>query len=153
MLAALDTTAWLAAYAALVATGGLAWQVYSWRAQHATRIVVKGTYGFLTMSDGTLSEHMAMVEVYNRSPHPIEIRSVGWVLDAEHDTSMPIIDRPLGASIPGQVAPRSNAQSWLPLRGLQLSLREHGNPKGTKLRAYTTDGEGRRHLAKSTIEV
>jgi hypothetical protein len=88
-----DVTALVAICAAVVATGGLAWQVYSWTQEHATRITVKATWGFLT-SGPNISDAVAMVSVYNRSGHPVEVYGVGWVLNDDRSISMHIIVTP-----------------------------------------------------------
>jgi len=140
-MAGADTTAVVAVYAALVATAGLAWQIVSWSREHGTRIRVEHSRGFMAASP-TVS--MAIVTVYNRSNHAVEIQGIGWVLG---DGSVPILAKMAGATLPGPVAPHSQGMSWIPADGLAATLREQGKPEGTKLRAYATDGEGRRHLS------
>jgi hypothetical protein len=143
-----DVTALIGIAAVVVAAAGLGWQVYSWSRQHATRIDVEHSWMFLASGANT-SDNMAMVTVYNRSNHTVEIRAVGWVLNADLSASLPILTTLPGATLPGTIGARSQGASWIPADGLMATLRERGQPSGTKLRPYAIDGEGRRHLGKS----
>lgn len=143
-----DPTPLIAIYAALVSTAGVAWQIYSWRREHATRLVVETSWGFLTMNDGAVSEQMTMITVYNRSAHEIGIVAGGFLLEQDRKTSLPIIHPPIGATIPGTIPGRSVGRAWLPVVALEESLRSNNWAKGTELRGYCDDGAGTRHLAK-----
>jgi hypothetical protein len=145
-----SATTLVAIYAAVVATAGFAWQVYSWSREYATRIKVESSGAFLVSGGRLASEAMLMVRVANRSSHPVQIRSVGWVRDSQRSTSIPITQRPSPeATLPGTLRPRSQGESWVSKAELVEVLREAGIPARTKLRAYATDGEGHRHLSKA----
>ena len=142
----------VAVYAALVASAALGWQVYSWRAKHATLVRVEASWGLLDLGMAGVSGPMCLVTVYNRSAHPLSVVGVGLVLAKDRSTSIPILSQPR-ATVPGTLPPRSQGVTWGPIAGLAETLREHGLPPGTELRGYATDGTGVRHLARKTLKV
>jgi hypothetical protein len=64
------TTA-LAIYAAVVATAGLIWQIYSWRHRRRTEVEVSVSLGEVHVPGLWQSAECVMVKAINRSEHPV----------------------------------------------------------------------------------
>jgi hypothetical protein len=91
----------LTAYAALVSTAVLCWQMWTWRQQRRpVEVCVK--LGCIGYPEGPV--WAVSVEASNRSDHAVNVRSAGLVMD---DGSEWTIVRPLDVSeLPGEVKPR-----------------------------------------------
>lgn len=109
----MSTTAVVAVYAALIATAGLLWQIYTWTTQHRTRVRVLKRYGFIMLGGGPGTSVLS-VEAINRSAHPVHIASVGF-MTADRKQTLMIMQPMPGASLPGPLAPRTSGSAFSPL--------------------------------------
>lgn len=71
----------LAIYAAAVATGSLAWQVYTWRRQHATRLKVTLERGLPPDREHTISDQTALITIVNPTGHDVRITDLALVAE------------------------------------------------------------------------
>lgn len=105
----MTTTTIVAICAALAAFAGLGWQVYTWRAQHQTRVRVRKRHGVMLLPLGTLP--MLVVEAINLSGHPVHVRSVGF-LTPDEQQELHIIKPLRGATLPGVIGPRNEGEAF-----------------------------------------
>jgi hypothetical protein len=105
-----STTA-IAIYAAVVATAGVAWQVYTWLRLHGTRVRVTVSNAFLTFPDHL--PQVAMITVRNLGGHPIRVTSAGFDFQDGSGRTVVLTQPPPGASLPGIVQPRDSAETWV----------------------------------------
>lgn len=92
-------TIFIAAYAAVISTVAVAWQIYSWHRTHKTRVRVDVSDAYMTFP-GT---HVIAVNASNDNDHAIRITS--WGLEANDGTGEQlIIVRPMhGSTLPGPI--------------------------------------------------
>jgi hypothetical protein len=107
----------LAIYAAVIATAGLVWRIYSWRRSHSTRIRVELTNGFLTGLPAV--PHVALVTLKNQSAHSVRVTSGGFRLQDGSGRTAVVMPPPPGATLPGTVESRDAGTTWLDVDELE----------------------------------
>lgn len=108
------TTTLIAAYAAAIATAGLAWQMYSWVRTHRTNVRV--SISNAVMPDplrGVL--HVISVEAQNRSEHNVRVTSFGLEANDGSKRQLVFIDPVRGSGLPGVVPPHDSASGFQPI--------------------------------------
>ncbi len=87
----------VAIYAAVVATGGLLWQIYTYRRnervqreRESTRMEVKCRAAFVPLSPGVL--RAVGIEMVNRSQHPVRVTHVWFEHQRRQGWNLPVID-------------------------------------------------------------
>lgn len=106
------------AYAALVATAALGWQVWTWRQQRRP-VQVRVSLACVGYPEGPV--WTVEVEAVNRSDHAVNVRSAGLVMQDGSRREW-VIARPLDISkLPGAVEPHDAAGAFVRAE----SLREH----------------------------
>jgi hypothetical protein len=136
-------TAAVAAYGAILSTVAIAWNIWSWRREHSTRVVVNVTTGFLTFGP-ELSDPMVFVSVVNKSQHPVKIASAGLELQDGSGRTAVFLHSPPGSTLPGEVAPRDSAATWEP-----MSVLDGGDFDFTRpVVGWANDATGTKHRSK-----
>jgi hypothetical protein len=120
------TTA-LAIYAAVVATCGVGWQVYTWWHGNRPHVLVTVEVGYPIASTGPLAP-MIVITAISRTDHPIRATNAG--IRAE---SLPgkigwgVHPHPL-SSIPGVIPPHDSAQSFIDLGSVKAQGTDLSKP-------------------------
>jgi hypothetical protein len=109
---------WLAALGVLVAAGGLAWAIYTWRMEHVTRlkVTIEPTIRFIRSAGERDSDpDCYSIVARNLSHHPVGLE---WPWLEVHSESPPIRINIMSfhpeCEIPGEVAPKAKALCWVP---------------------------------------
>ena len=136
------TTAAVAIYAALVATAGFGWQIYTWRRTHSTALNLKVSYAFI----GYDVQEVVMIAAINKSNHPVRVTSAGLVLQDGSKRDLVIFHPPPGASIPGAITPRDSGNTWLAID----DARRGGLDLYEPLVAWVNTAEDKRFTSKPT---
>lgn len=105
----MDLTAIVAVYAALVATAGLGWQIYSWHDRRSQKIEVSVQYAMIGMTDGSTVDAVAIVAT-NRSEHNVRVSGVGLDLQDGSGREMHVVHPVPGSDLPGTVGSRDSGQ-------------------------------------------
>lgn len=113
-------TAAIAGYAAVVSTGSLGWQIYTFRQQHRDRVTVNPSFALVGMTDGSTLEVVA-IGVTNRSAHPIRVTGVGVDAQDGSDRQVHQLQEFPGAELPGTVAPNDSGSTYMVLGELEAS--------------------------------
>lgn len=94
----------VAAYAAVVATASLAWQIYAWRHRQRSRVTVVVRLAIASLAPGVTLQAITITAT-NNSEHAVRVTSVGLDLDRgdgwQFHQPVPIY----GASLPGVIQP------------------------------------------------
>lgn len=101
----------VAAYAALVATASLAWQVYTWWHRRKSHVEVSASIAILAFSTGI--KQAISIEVTNHSDHTIRVTGAGLDMQDGSQMELHILEPPSGSTIPGTVQPRDSAKTWI----------------------------------------
>ena len=107
----MTTTTAIAIYAAILSTGGLGWQVYTWIRAHGTRVRVEVTNAFLPFTDHV--SYVAMITVTNLGEHAIRVTSAGFDFQDSSGRTVVLANAPPGSSLPGVVQPHDSGMTWL----------------------------------------
>jgi hypothetical protein len=107
----------IAAYAAVIATLGVAWQIYSWYRTHKTKVRVRIALGYMTLP----RMPVVTVSAHNDNDHPIRV--TGWGIEANDGSGRQLFAlQPIqGSTLPGPVAAHDcgdGYQDWNELRTL-----------------------------------
>jgi hypothetical protein len=135
------TTA-IAIYAAVIATAGLAWQIYSWRRSQPTRIRVTVTNAVIPPN----GNHAAMITAVNQSDHLVKVTSVGFITQDGSKRDVLLMQPPFGATLPGPVAQRDSGVSWLEVQDCLTAGLDVYRP----LVGWVRTSEGQRYESKPT---
>ena len=96
-----EATTFIAGYAAIVATGGLAWQVYAWQHRRKAHVDVQVRYGIaVPLADAV---HMISIEARNRSEHVVRVNGVGLDLQGDDQGSYQQVRKLDFATLPGPI--------------------------------------------------
>jgi hypothetical protein len=98
----MDGTGWIAMYGAVVATGGVAWQVASWQLSRRTRIAVVVDY---VPEIPTVS-----MRIYNRSAHDVRIHTINLLWECEGRRAIRMLLNRTAPVLPGDI-PEDDPQS------------------------------------------
>ncbi|MGO9960776.1 MAG: hypothetical protein ACLP50_33160 [Solirubrobacteraceae bacterium] len=110
------TTA-LAIYAAMVATGGIAWQIYTWRHGRRPHIVVTVEMAYPMTLTGPTPPMIAITAI-SHTNHPVRATNAGIRADSvPGQTAWGVRPHPL-SSIPGVIPPHDSAQSFVDAQSL-----------------------------------
>jgi len=104
-------TAVVAIYAAIIATAGLGWQIYTWGRIHKTRVTVSITNAIFGFPEGNVGG--VTIEAVNNSSHPIRVKSAGFEMNDGTDRHLQIIRPGFGSSLPGQIEPHDSGMIWM----------------------------------------
>lgn len=108
----MDATPIIAGYAAIVATGGLAWQIYAWQHRRRAHVDVQVRYGIAAPVAEAV--HMISIEARNRGEHVIRVNSVG--LDLQDGSGNTYQRLPVNfATLPGLIEPFDSATAFIPV--------------------------------------
>lgn len=116
MLAGVTTTAAIAIYAALIATVGFAWQVFTW--WHVRRIRVEVAACFALVGYGPEPTEMVAITATNRSEHTVQIPSFGIDLQDNSGRSLHFASGRPGSGLPGSIAPHDSATGFVEIRDI-----------------------------------
>ena len=98
----------LAAYGAVVATGAVAWQVYTWRRDRETRVVVELGNAFIGIRDEPVE--VALIKVTNLSAHKIRTHSAG--LEMQDGSRNWLVQSSARGDVPGVIESLDSAVTW-----------------------------------------
>jgi hypothetical protein len=103
------TTTIIAAYAAVIATGGLSWEIYKWRRTHKTKVRVALRNALMPYGD---IPRAISVEAINDNDHAI--RATSWGLEANDGSGddMVIVMPMPGSTLPGKVAAHDSGSGY-----------------------------------------
>jgi hypothetical protein len=145
--AAVDATAVIAIYAALVATAGVLVQYSQWRSSRTQLQLVAfaGVAPVPSIEAGAEfdqreeREEVLFIQLTNRSPHPIKIVHVGLTSAGRRDKRGAAFARPypLHLRLPFEVPARDNVMLWQP----RNKLGEQWEECPVQVRARTAAGE------------
>lgn len=116
-VATIGTTDPLAIYASVVATGGLGWNVYSWRRARTNDVQVSASWVFIGSPSG--AEESIAITAVNRGDRPVRVVAAGVVSQDDQKQLLQVIAPPPGASIPGTVPPNDSGMTYLMLSILE----------------------------------
>jgi hypothetical protein len=111
----------IAGYAAVVATVGIGFQVFSWRRNTQTRLKVKlSRRELMTPGDPAPPEKVALIEMVNYSNHEVAITHVGFKPQRKGDPHL-FIPRPLPETepVPIVIPPRRSKNVWVTIDMLE----------------------------------
>ena len=114
----------IAVYAALVATGSLCWQVYTWRHRRKNRVEVSVRLAVASPAPGETIQALS-VTATNRSEHPVRVSGVGLDLHREDNYQFHQAAALYGATLPGVVDPND--------AGTALIMRDQAEAEGLDL--------------------
>lgn len=100
-IATVEATTIIAGYAAIVATSGLAWQVYAWQHRRIAHVDVQVRYGIAV----PLAElvRMISIEASNRGKHVVRVNGVGLDLQGDSGGSYQQVRMLDFAALPGSI--------------------------------------------------
>ena len=102
----------IAVYAAIVATGGLAWNIYSWRAARVSRVEVLVQFAFLPEPGVDVHEGVVITAI-NRGDRPVRVDGAGLDLQDGSGRTLAVMQPPHGATLPGVVEPGQSGMTYL----------------------------------------
>jgi len=109
----------VAVYAALVATGGLIWQIYIWLQSRKPQVAVEVSIGLPASPE---PEWWIMVKVINRGDYTVNVNSVGFDLQDGSGRSLVLINQPPPATIPGTVAAHDQGFTYIPVSSPNVEI-------------------------------
>ena len=109
----------VAVYAALVATGGLIWQIYVWLQSRKPQVAVEVSLGLPASPE---PEWWIMVKVINRGDYPVNVSSVGFDLQDGSGRSLVLMQQPPPANIPGHIAAHDQGFTYIPISSHNVEL-------------------------------
>ena len=109
----MDAGTVLAIYAAVVATGGLAWNLWTWRRARTNVVDIQLRTGYMTMSDGSVGPEIITIHVANRGDRPIRVHGAGLLLQDGSGGQLVIPQPPPGAEIPGTIQPNDSGMTYM----------------------------------------
>lgn len=98
----------LAAYGAVVATGAVAWQVYAWRRDRETKVVVELGNAFIGIRDEPVE--VALIRVTNLSGHKIRAHAAG--LEMQDGSRNWLVQPSVRGDVPGIIESLDSAVTW-----------------------------------------
>lgn len=104
-------TAFVAAYAALVASASLLWQIYTWHHRHRSHVQVQVRFAIAVPEVATIEA--VSVTATNRSEHAVRISEVGLLLQGTSDERFHQWRQLPGATIPGVIDPHDAGTAFL----------------------------------------
>jgi len=108
----MDAAGWIVAgYAAVVSTGSLGWQVYSWRLARKNRVEVTVSAALLGMTDGDMIDAVS-ITVVNRSDHTVRVTGAGVELQDRSGRQVHQVREFPGATLPGAVASHDSGSTY-----------------------------------------
>jgi hypothetical protein len=111
----------IAVYAALVATGSLCWQIYTWRHRRQNRVEVSVRLAVASSASGQTIQAL-LVSATNRSEHPLRVSGVGLDLHRDDNYQFHQVKSLYGATLPGVVDPND--------AGTALIMRDEAEAEG-----------------------
>lgn len=107
----------IAAYAALVSSAGVGWQIYSWRQTHKTRVRVTVANAVIPLLHGDV-QRVVSVGVVNDSGHQVRVTGFGLLANDGSGQQLFFISPVPGSSLPGVVQPHDSGTGLNDWRGL-----------------------------------
>jgi hypothetical protein len=103
------TTTIIAAYAAVVATGGLGWEIYRWHRTQTNKVRVALKNAILTYGD---MPRVVSVGAINDNDHAV--RATSWGLEANDGSGNDVVCvKPMmGSGLPGPIGPHDSADGF-----------------------------------------
>ena len=98
----------LAAYGAVVATGAIGWQVYAWRRDRETKVLVELGNAFIGI--GGEPVEVALITVINLSAHKIRTNSAG--LEMQDGSRNCLVQPSSRGDVPGMIDSLDSAVTW-----------------------------------------
>ena len=114
----------IAIYAAVVATGSLVWQIFTWRHKQRSRVEVSVRIAIAAPAPGVTQQAISITAA-NRSEHAVRVTSVGLDLNRDDGWQFHQAVPILGASLPGIVQPHD--------AGVGMIDRENAEEEGLDL--------------------
>lgn len=98
----------IAAYAAVISTVAVAWQIYSWHRTHKTKVRVRLTNAFMTLPP----TRVIAVNASNDNDHAIRVTS--WGLEANDGSGRQhVMVQPIaGSTLPGSIAAHDSGDGY-----------------------------------------
>jgi hypothetical protein len=116
----------VAAYAAVVATASLGWQIYAWRHRQKSRVAVSVRLAIASPSPG-VTVHVLSIAATNNSEHAVRVTGVGVDLNRKDGWQFHQAVAIYGATLPGVVQPHDAGVAMIDRGGAEaegLSLAE-----------------------------
>lgn len=129
----------IAIYAALVATGSVAWQAWTWWHSRTPRVEVRIRTAILGGAGGT-TEEVVMLEAINRSEFRVNVKTVAFVYENEagEEFAYILLHQLPGSTLPGAIEPHDSGSTW----GRIEQMKAKGVPIGTSLRGLVSLATG-----------
>ena len=108
----MNATDYIAIYAAVVATGGLGWEIRKARQARRPQVEVVVSFAVLGYLRGEPT-NSAHIEVRNRGDIPVRVTSVGFEVQDQSDRIAAIHWQQPGATLPGVIGPRDSGFTYL----------------------------------------
>lgn len=144
----MDSGLILAIYAAVVATGSLTWQCFTWWHRRRTRVKVSIRWAVAAMAHGNVE--MLSIVALNDSDLATRVDGVG--LDAQDDSGMQYVQvhEPFPGGLPGEVGPHRSEQAYMVIDDMVKAGLDPAKP----LVAWVRLPDGREiRSARTTIHV
>jgi hypothetical protein len=103
-------TAIVAVYAALVATGALAWQIYSWWHRRQSRVKVTASLGHVGHANGAVEA--VIITAINRSEYPVNVQGLGFDMQDGSSRTLALFQPMPGSSLPGRIEANDSGWAW-----------------------------------------
>jgi hypothetical protein len=108
----------VAAYAAVVATASLAWQIYAWRHRQKSRVVVSIRLAIASPAPG-VSVHALSITATNNSEHAVRVTGVGLDLNRQDGWQLHQAMPLYGADLPGVIQPHDAGVAMVDREGAE----------------------------------
>jgi hypothetical protein len=110
-----EATTVIAAYAGVVSTAALGWQIYSWQHKRRSHVDVEARFALAVLSSRESPAKVIAIGVANHSDHAVRVTGAGLDLQDGSGCQLHHIGQFPGATLPGVVASRDSASAYLPL--------------------------------------
>lgn len=101
-------TIFIAAYAAVISTVAVAWQIYSWHRMHKTKIRVQMVNAYMTFP----GKRVIAVEARNDNDHAIRVTSWGLETNDGSGQQLVIVQPLSGSTLPGPIPPHDSGSGY-----------------------------------------
>jgi hypothetical protein len=107
----------IAAYAAIVATAALIWQVYSWWHRRAAHLEVTVRIAVMMPPEGIL--HVVSIAAINRSEYRVRVRAFGLDFQDGRAATFQQYAPVEGATLPGEIEHHDSAEGFIHVANVQ----------------------------------
>lgn len=102
----------VAIYASIVATAGVAWQIFQWRHARSHQVSVNVALAAFSLNNGRVEQGLTITAV-NAGERPVRVTSAGLNTQDKSGRTFVVVSPPPGADLPCVVQPRDSSMTYL----------------------------------------